>query len=215
MVCCSFNYTEMLISGENVTNRLIAILGILLAGFQLSACATPGVVSVVQPITVSPGSLVVIPSSGDDSAVKFSGSVERALLRFGLQVVERPVYKFIDAGGTRNDSSQTANGGAGGAQGTNITTNIMQRPNFIDIVSMYDDTKADTIVVTYWEDWKGRIRIIRRKDRTVIGVANFTSDLDYKWEMDNLFTALIAAGIVKSPGTEMRCQTIAVPEPKK
>jgi hypothetical protein len=140
--------------------------------------------------------------------------MENALLRFGLQIVERPVYKFLDSGGTRTDSSGVGSyqgGGVNTAQGTSVT----HSSGIIDIVSMYDDTKADTIVVAYWESWKGRIRIIRRKDRAVIGAASFNMDVEYQSELEKLYTALNAAGILKSPGVEMRCETVKVPEVKK
>lgn len=94
-------------------------------------------------------------------------------------------------------------------QGTSVT----HSSGIIDIVSMYDDTKAEIIVVAYWENYRGRIRIIRRKDRAVIGAANFVADVEYQSEIEKLYTALNAAGILKSPGMELRCDTMKVTDP--
>lgn len=158
----------------------------------------------------------MIPADSDE---RFSGSVEKALLRFGLQIIERPVYRFLDSGTTRTDSASVGGSsayalapgivaGESSARGKSVT-----RPmGIIDVVSMYDDTKADFIVVTYASS-KGRIRIVRRHDRAVFASIDFDGDLDDSEQMGKLYAALRAGGILKGKGSEMRCKSFPVPEP--
>ena len=194
--------------------RLIAVT--VASGLACSLfCGCASFVSVVQ-INKTPKTrtAVIIPSGISADEKDFSASVEAAMLRLGIPLVERPAYKFTDAGPSTSGGANIPNTASNQGQAPTITNNISSSPRIIDIVSMYDDTKADFIVVTHFDNYTRRIRIIRRQDRAVVGVIDFNSDLDSRESMDKLDFLLHRAGIIAGSPVEMRCTTTGVVLPR-
>ena len=199
-----------------MTRRIIRVSVVVTLSFVCAGCAQT--FSVVRPVTEIPSSFVVIPSEASADESDFAASVEKVLLRLGLKVVERPVFKFTDSGITRTDSSGSSAAayvGGGVAVGSGESKSLTRPAGLIDVVSMYDDTKADFIIVTYVGPIKApaRVRFIRRQDKSVFGSVDFWPDESMLRDgAKKLYSALVAGGILKGKGEEMRCTSVPVPE---
>ncbi|MDE2491788.1 MAG: hypothetical protein KGM24_13160 [Elusimicrobia bacterium] len=115
----------------------------------------------------------------------FSNFVERVIMSFGLRVIERPPFKFLQT--TSSDKSP------------NVGTTSART---MDVVAMENDTKADYIVITYEKD--NSVRIIRRSDRTLM--ASFSLDTNPETAQSQVHSALVAANLLKDKWTVSSCR---------
>ena len=196
--------------------RIIRVFSMVAISSVFAGCAPT--FSVVRPVTDQPASFAVIPSAASSDEGDFAAFVEKALLRLGLRVVERPAFRFMDSGTTRTDSMSSAaasNVGGSVVVGEGQSKSVTRPVGLIDVVSMYDDSRADYIVVTYVGPIRApaRVRIIRRQDKSIFGSIDFEPDSSMNVEgVGKLYSAFVAGGILKGKGEEMRCSSVPVPK---
>ena len=142
-------------------------LSILLAIAPLTSCTNPKII-VVRGEVDPKRTFSVIPSGYLDYEIEYAGSIEQELVRAGLQLLERPPIKFMvsDSAITNSSSFGAASTNGKTAIGASVGSSITQPGKIVDVVSMYPDSKATHIVVTYAA--AQRVRIIEKASGAVI-----------------------------------------------
>lgn len=166
----------------------------------IAGCSGPQVFVNRNPLKDTP-SFTVIPAAYGIEEINFAAKVELGIARTYLKVIERPAFKFMDTDETRTDSESSSTavyGGHAHAEGTSISRPV----KITDTVAMYQNTKADYIVNTYWSS--RRVRIIKNDDGTLISTLLLPSD-DSNAIGNTMYTALTAAGFLKDGYDEARC----------
>ena len=128
------------------------------------------------------GAYKVIDTSNED--MEFAARIEREIASLGLKVYERPSFKFLE---TTSTSQSADRGKEDAAEKSKATT--------IDFVSMYPDAASDFVVVTYRSS--GRIRIIKKQDKSLIATFVAANDTDPGAIGNQIYSALAYAGLIK------------------
>lgn len=168
----------------------------ILALLSISGCGTMVFVN-RNPVKDAP-SFTVIPAAYNDYELNYAAAVESEIARTQLKIIERPPFKFMDTDATRTDSA--AAGGSGVAVGTSVSRPV----KMTDTVAMYEDTKADYIVNTYYSS--DRIRIIKKSDATLVATLQAPAN-NPESISKQVYAALGAAGFIKGGYDETRCTT--------